>query len=106
MALAAHHYSVPFIVAASIHKLTPQYFTRANKEAFGAFVSPQDILRGGLGGGVANSKMASKMHAELPLFEYVPPDLVTLFISNMSGHAPSYVYRLLNELYHQDDYQL
>jgi len=106
VALAAHHYSVPFIVAASIHKLTPQYFTRANKEAFGAFVSPQDILRGGLGGGVANSKMASKMHAELPLFEYVPPDLVTLFISNMSGHAPSYVYRLLNELYHQDDYQL
>lgn len=108
VALAAHHYSVPFIVAASIHKLTPQYFTRANKESFGAFVSPQDILKGGPGGGVgvANCKMASKMHAELPLFEYVPPDLVTLFISNMSGHAPSYVYRLLNELYHQDDYQL
>jgi len=105
VALAAHHYSVPFIVAASIHKLTPEYFTRANKESFGAFVSPQDILKGGQGS-VANSKMASKMHAELPLFEYVPPDLVTLFISNMSGHAPSYVYRLLNELYHQDDYQL
>jgi len=114
VALAAQHYSVPFIVAASIHKLTPQYFTRANKESFASFVSPQEILRipaGTSGGGknghiVANSKMASSVHAQCPLFEYVPPDLVTLFISNMSGHAPSYVYRLLNELYHQDDYEL
>jgi len=107
VALAAQHYSVPFIVAASIHKLTPQYFTRANKETFGSFVSPQEILKGGGGTHVvANSKMASKIHAQCPLFEYVPPDLVTLFISNMSGHAPSYVYRLLNELYHQDDYEL
>jgi len=110
VALAAKHYSVPFIVAASMHKLTPQYFTRADKEAFGCFVSPQEILRGVGGGankgGVANSRMASKIHAQCPLFEYVPPDLVTLFISNMSGHAPSYVYRLLSELYHPDDYQL
>ena len=45
VALAAQHYSVPFIVAASIHKLTPQYFTRANKESFASFVSPQEILR-------------------------------------------------------------
>merc|ERR1712168_264854 len=69
VALAAHHYSVPFIVAASIHKLTPQYFTRANKETFGSFVSPQEILKGGGGSShvVANSKMASKMHAQCPL---------------------------------------
>ena len=108
VALAASHYSVPFIVAASMHKLTPQYYTRANKEEFGCFVSPQEVLKGGSGGGegLANAKIASKLHAQCPLFEYVPPDLVTLFISNMSGYAPSYVYRLLQELYHPDDYEL
>ena len=90
-----------------MHKLTPQYFTRASKEAFGCFVSPQVILKAGGGGGsIVNTKMASKIHAQCPLFEYVPPDLVTLFISNMSGHAPSYVYRLLSELYHPGDYEL
>ena len=40
------------------------------------------------------------------MFEYVPPDLVTLFISNLGGHGPSYVYRLLSEFYHPDDYEL
>ena len=108
VAQAAFQYSVPFIVTASMHKLTPRYYTTMNKEDFGCFVSPQEILRGGSGGGkgVANGKMASKIHAAYPLFEYVPPDLVTLFISNMSGHAPSYVYRLLSELYHPDDDEL
>ena len=41
-----------------------------------------------------------------PLFDYVPPGLVTLFVSNIGGHAPSYVYRLLSDLYHQNDYDL
>ncbi len=38
-------------------------------------------------------KMLSSATASTPVYEYVPPDLVTLLISNLSGHAPSYVYR-------------
>ena len=101
--------SVPMVVLASMHKLTPYYFTAGHQEAFGTFVSPQDILRGGCGGGakgISDGKITSKIHAINPLFEYIPPDLVTLFISNMSGCAPSYVYRLLSEFYHPDDYEL
>jgi len=41
-----------------------------------------------------------------PTFDYVPPELVTLFISNIGGNAPSYLYRLLSELYHPDDHEL
>ena len=41
-----------------------------------------------------------------PVFEYVPPNLVTLFISDLNGHGPSYIYRYLSEFYHPDDYDL
>ena len=107
------YYSVPVMVTASMHKLTPYHFTECDQETIATFVSPQDILRGGSGGGIngiANGKITSKIHAINPLFEYIPPELVTLFITNMSSYslsfAPSYVYRVLSELYHPDDYEI
>ena len=100
VALAARHYSVPIIVCASMHKLTPKHCSNADNEAFSQFASPQESLRG------ADGVILSKIHTFNPIFEYVPPELVTLFISNMGGHAPSYVYRLLSELYHPEDYEL
>ena len=65
------------------------------------FVSPEETLRG-----MDGSILAKVVGTVTPAFEYVPPDLVTLFISNISGHAPSYVYRLLAEFYHPKDYDL
>lgn len=38
------------------------------------------------------------------IFDYVPPELITLFVSNIGGNSPSYVYQLLNELYCRSDY--
>lgn len=37
-------------------------------------------------------------------FDYVPPELITLFVSNIGGKSPSYVYQLLNELYYKSDF--
>ena len=101
VALAAKHYSVPLVVCAPMYKLTPIYYTAAaDQENFQKFVSPADILRG------MDGKILSRVHAYNPYFEYVPPELVTLFISNISGMAPSYIYRQLSEYYHPDDYKL
>lgn len=100
VALAAKYYSVPLIVCSSMHKLTPKHCSSADNEAFTQFASPQESLRG------SDGLMLSKITTYNPIFEYVPPELVTLFISNMGGNAPSYVYRLLSELYHPDDYEL
>ena len=101
VALAAKHYSVPLVVCAPMYKLTPIYYTAAaDQENFQKFVSPADILRG------MDGKILSSVHAYNPYFEYVPPELVTLFISNISGMAPSYIYRQLSEYYHPDDYKL
>ncbi|XP_075222859.1 eukaryotic translation initiation factor 2B subunit beta isoform X1 [Lycorma delicatula] len=96
-ALAAKHYSVPVIVLAPLYKLSPQYLCSYAHETFNSFVSPEGVLH------YSDGDILSSVHVYNPVFDYVPPELVTLFISNTGGHAPSYVYRLLSELYHPDD---
>ena len=41
-----------------------------------------------------------------PQFDYVPPKLVDLLVTNLYGLQPSYVYRLLVEYYDTEDYEL
>ena len=41
-----------------------------------------------------------------PQFDYVPPKLVDLLVTNQHGLQPSYVYRLLAEFYDAEDYDL
>ncbi|XP_014676224.1 PREDICTED: translation initiation factor eIF-2B subunit beta-like isoform X2 [Priapulus caudatus] len=100
IALAAKYHSVPMIVCASMFKLSPVYLCSSDQAAFNKFVSPHSVLD------FADGKLMSKVHVTCPVFDYVPPELVTLYISNIGGNAPSYVYRLLSELYHPDDQDL
>ncbi|XP_023704921.2 translation initiation factor eIF-2B subunit beta [Cryptotermes secundus] len=100
VALAAKHYSVPVIVLAPMYKLSPQFLCSYDQDAFNSFVSPEGVLK------YSDGAILSKVHVYNPVFDYVPPELVTLFISNTGGHAPSYVYRLLSELYHPEDNDL
>jgi translation initiation factor eIF-2B subunit beta len=41
-----------------------------------------------------------------PAYDYIPPNLVSLFVTDTGGYTPSYVYRLLNEYYSREDYVL
>ena len=38
-----------------------------------------------------------------PAFDYIPPGLVDLYITNTGAHQPSYIYRLIADSYHPDD---
>ncbi|XP_069682740.1 translation initiation factor eIF2B subunit beta isoform X2 [Periplaneta americana] len=76
VALAAKHYSVPVIVLAPMYKLSPQYLCSYDQDAFNSFVSPEGILE------YSDGSILSKVHTYNPVFDYVPPELVTLFISN------------------------
>ena len=40
------------------------------------------------------------------VFDYVPPELISLFVTDTGGYTPSYVYRLLAEYYSREDYTL
>ncbi len=100
VALSAKHHSVPLYVCSSLFKLTPQYYNSGDQGSFNKFISPLDSKRG------IDGPILSNVQIVTPVFEYVPPELVTLFISNNAGFAPSYVYRLLSEHYHPNDYDL
>ena len=57
---------------------------------------------------------ADKVDVANPRFDYIPPELVNLYVTNFSvvpslrsgSHQPSYIYRLLTEYYVPDDYEL
>ncbi|WAR23225.1 EI2BB-like protein [Mya arenaria] len=100
IALAAKHYSVPMVVCAAAFKLSPEFLCCNDQEAFNKFESPEDVMR------FSEGKILSKVQIHNPVFDYVPPELVTLYIFNIGGTAPSYVYRLLSEFYHPDDHVL
>ncbi|XP_019374337.1 PREDICTED: translation initiation factor eIF-2B subunit beta isoform X2 [Gavialis gangeticus] len=79
--------------------------SRVNKfpneeDSFHKFVSPQEALP------FTEGEILTKINIHCPVFDYVPPELITLFISNIGGNAPSYIYRLMSELYHPDDHEL
>ncbi|XP_026463193.1 translation initiation factor eIF-2B subunit beta [Ctenocephalides felis] len=100
VALAARHFSVPVIVLAPLYKLTPLYLCSQESDCFNILENPAGTLPYNIGGVTRAVKVYN------PVFDYVPPELVTLFITNSGGNSPSYIYRLLSELYHPQDYTL
>ncbi|XP_031656773.1 translation initiation factor eIF-2B subunit beta-like isoform X1 [Oncorhynchus kisutch] len=98
VALAARHHSTPLIICAPMFKLSPQFPNE--EDTFHKFVSPHEVLPFTAG------EILSKVNVHCPVFDYVPPELITLFISNIGGNAPSYIYRLMSELYHPEDHKL
>ncbi|XAR62677.1 hypothetical protein NMG60_11017523 [Bertholletia excelsa] len=105
IALAAHKYAVPFVVVAGIHELCPLYphnpevllnSMRSSSELveFGDYSNFMDY---GIGSGY------SPLHVANPAFDYVPPELVSLFITDIGGHNPSCMYRLISDYYSAED---
>jgi len=52
------------------------------------------------------SQVDDEVHVVNPAYDYVPPELVSLLITNIGANHPSYIYRLLQEYYHPDDHEL
>ena len=57
-------------------KLCPEYVCSLDQDGFNLFVSPEQVLNNDEG------KLVSRVNVYNPIFDYVPPELVTLFISN------------------------
>ena len=47
------------------------------QDAFNKFVSPKDVMN------FEEGEIASRVQIDNPVFDYVPPELVTLYVSNM-----------------------
>lgn len=92
LALAAKHHNIPLTVCASLFKLSPEYF--ANSNNLPHLLPYEDVL---------STDFQPNLTVLNPSFDYVPPELISLFIFNTTKNAPSYVYRLLREMYAIED---
>ncbi|KAG7298612.1 hypothetical protein JYU34_018262 [Plutella xylostella] len=95
--LAAKHYSVPVIALAPLYKLSPLHACSQTPAA--ALASPHRALS-------YEYAESAVCRPYAPLHDSIPPDHITLFITNLGGSSPSYIYRLLSELYDPNDYEL
>jgi translation initiation factor eIF-2B subunit beta len=96
LALAALHSSVPLVACAGLYKLTPLF--PAGPDEYNVLLSPQPM--------VAYEEGLQGVHVPNPAYDYVPPELVALHITNIGANHASYVYRLLAEYYHEEDHDL
>jgi translation initiation factor eIF-2B subunit beta len=88
LALSAKHHSLPLIVLCAMFKYTPSF------SSFDKVLSPLDI-----------HEKSDRVQVINPVFDYVPPELVTVFIAGeKEGHSPSYLYHKLSTMYHRKDY--
>jgi translation initiation factor eIF-2B subunit beta len=75
IAKAAHKHRTPVIVVSGVYKLSPQY--PYEFDSLIEYGDPDRIIT--FDGG----DLVEKMEVENPLFDYVPPDLVDLYITNL-----------------------
>ncbi|KAL3329110.1 hypothetical protein AABB24_036290 [Solanum stoloniferum] len=101
VALAAQKHAVPFVVVAGIHKLCPSY-PHNPEVCLNDMRSPAELLECmefGMDSG-------APLQVVNPGFDYVAPELVSLLITDIGGHNPSYMYRLISDYYSADDFDL
>eukprot|EP01083_Nonionella_stella_P085087 235697_1 len=94
LCVAAKHHSVPVMVLFGLFKLTPQY--AFDQGTLNEHSAPSEVLDYG-------NEIISKAFVSSPSFDYVPPEYVDLLITNLGGHNPAYIYRLLSEYYNPED---
>eukprot|EP00731_Ephydatia_muelleri_P035877 Em0173g4a len=65
------------LVCASMFKLSPTYLCSYDQDTFNKIVAPHDVLN------FCEGDMVSKVRVQNPVFDHVPPDLITLFLTNI-----------------------
>lgn len=85
IALAAKEHSIPVIVVSAMYKLTPMYPFDPMK--LNELLTPSTIMN------FEDGDCPDNFEPVVPAFDYVPPELISLFITNQGGFTPSYIYR-------------
>jgi len=98
VATAAKYHSTPVVVCIGLYKLSPQY--PFDVEEYNLCVSPDQVYT------YDEGDILEKVDIINPYYEYVPPELVSLFITNVGPQPPTYMYRLLNEFYSKEDFEI
>mmetsp|Transcript_25738 Transcript_25738/g.36878 ORF Transcript_25738/g.36878 Transcript_25738/m.36878 type:complete len:486 (+) Transcript_25738:85-1542(+) len=103
VALAAKQNSVPVVCITGMFKLCPQ-FPHEGQDTLNDLVSPSSVMDYSEMS-FSNAPLAAGVEYINPVHDYIPPQLVNLYVTNIGGFQPSYIYRLLAEYYHTDDWE-
>lgn len=98
LCLAAQAYSTPVVVVCGTFKLTPMY--PFDHETFNEQLSPDTIYHSNYKGDLSNINFNS------PAYDYVPPEFINIFVTDKGDYHPTYIYRLFNDYYSQQDFYL
>ena len=95
--VAAQHYSIPVICVTGSYKLTPLFGHNQlhilNQQHCPAVALPYatDV----------NHDLAD---VAVPVYDYIAPEHIDLYVTNNGSHQASYMFRLLSEYFHAEDY--
>ena len=97
LASAAKQHSTPIVVLAGLYKLSPVFPYDLN--TLNVLKNPQSVIPYDSHWNNENVQIVS------PAFDYVPADFVSTFVTNLGSNSP-YIYRLLDECYDEEDFNL
>jgi translation initiation factor eIF-2B subunit beta len=100
VALAAAHNSVPLVCLTGMFKLCPMY-PHEGQDTLQDLVSPSSVIDYA----ELSDQVMAKVEFVNPVHDYIPPNLINLYVTNIGAFQPSYIYRLLAEYYHNDDWE-
>jgi len=95
--LAARQNAVPVVCISGMYKLCPMY-PHEGQDTLNDLVSPASVMD-------YSDLLSSKVELINPVHDYVAPELISLYVTNVGVFQPSYIYRLLAENYHSDDWE-
>ncbi|KAK2737756.1 GCD complex subunit gcd7 [Myotisia sp. PD_48] len=95
IATAAKAHKTPVVVVSGIYKLSPVYpFDYESLIEYGDANNVVDYQ---------HSDFVEGIDVLNPIYDYVPAELVDLYITNIGGHAPSFLYRIVSDHYRSED---
>ena len=100
VALCASNNAVPVVCITGMFKLCPMY-PHEGQDTLNDLVSPSNVIDFMEMG----DDLISDVELINPVHDYIKPEHINLYVTNVGSFQPSYIYRLLAEYYHADDWK-
>ncbi|KAL9621624.1 MAG: hypothetical protein Q9160_004016 [Pyrenula sp. 1 TL-2023] len=98
IAQAAKVHKTPVVVLSGTFKLCPNY--PFDPETYIEYGDASKVFP------YQEADLVEKVAVKNPVLDFVAPRLVDLYITNVGGHAPSYLYKIIKDQYRDEDVDL
>ncbi|KAJ3055961.1 Translation initiation factor eIF-2B subunit beta [Rhizophlyctis rosea] len=93
---AAKYHATPVVVCSGLYKVCPSY--PYDTDIYNLCISPDSVFE-------FEDDLLDKIDVVNPYFDFISPDKVSLFVTNVGSHPPSFIQRLIQETYITEDSQ-